>query len=990
MAAKARSRLPDPIEDVLGDLLGFDEEPPAPPSQGSCAPFLQVSPRGGLDGDSRGKFLTESVEGLKELDQPDKLDHVDELDELDAEILGIARVRSRPGKHAGKGLGKDPKDPLEKPFLGELVGPRSSSGNKAGQSKDSALALPRPDATFGDDVDDLVHSLGLGNSADGAGNAPGAPGGQGIPRDHARLQGQTPEQPGKAEFQPESKEQRLDGCQDLPDFPFGSYEPSVASGTARRRGRRFPVGSSSRCPSGAAWLGLKDEDFLGLGSKDEDFPQLGSKHEDSQGLGQKDSQGVGQKDSQGLGSKNEDFQGFGLKDKDSLELGQKDEHHLGSGVLARRRSWAEAPEQNSHPWRVPESPEPSRLEFPGRTQPRPQAAAALEVPAMAPPTKQDPEAPPAQPCLENSRALPSWLCPEPPRAFPAQKHQQDPGFLPSQQDLGILPSHQSQKYPGVLQSHPSQQDLGILPSYQSQKDPGILPSHPPQQDLGILPSHPSQKDPGILQSHPPQQALGILPPQQDLGILPSQPHPDSQTLQSHPGSGISLCSLQARLEELENQVRSLEREREQQGRLLGDLLESSHRSQDPPTSQDHPGSQNHPRSQEQDEQLTVLQDRLCRQQRDAEREQSRLQEAVANLESRLGEREQLLEQERRRAAAERSRADSLREALEEQRRLSAQLLAMERAALDEAKAAWLEEQQAELRDRSEERRRLAAAWAEFHTRERLSRERAEQDKERALGMDSALRSLAKEQAELKFRSRELRSKEEELERDREELDEAWRKLRLEKEKVQRAEQRLREREEQIHALAQQDSQQALQDARILQAEQRLRLLQDQQDQLGQEEQRLHQASPSLLPHPSPSSCSLFPPPVPPFPQERLSLARHREQLQQLRAELSPAAGTRPGPVPSHGPAEVPPFPGWVLGDAGAPELLWGTPMSPSAAASVVPGLLPPLGMVLGGNRDTLGSAALYGHLLVLKQRARMDHDFLENERHFLESLKKGP
>lgn len=57
--------------------------------------------------------------------------------------------------------------------------------------------------------------------------------------------------------------------------------------------------------------------------------------------------------------------------------------------------------------------------------------------------------------------------------------------------------------------------------------------------------------------------------------------------------------------------------------------------------------------------------------------------------------------------------------------------------------AWLEEQRAELRDRSEERRRLAAAWAEFHTRERLSRERAEQDKERALGMDAALRSLAK-------------------------------------------------------------------------------------------------------------------------------------------------------------------------------------------------------------------------------------------------------
>ncbi|XP_064258130.1 fas-binding factor 1 [Passer domesticus] len=118
---------------------------------------------------------------------------------------------------------------------------------------------------------------------------------------------------------------------------------------------------------------------------------------------------------------------------------------------------------------------------------------------------------------------------------------------------------------------------------------------------------------------------------------------------------------------------------------------------------------------------------------------------------------------------------------------------MERAALDEAKGAWLQEQQAELRGRSEERRRLAAAWAELRSRESLSREREEQDKERALGVDAALRSLAKDQAELKFRSRELRSKEEQLARDREELDEAWRELRLEKEKVLRAEQRLQER-----------------------------------------------------------------------------------------------------------------------------------------------------------------------------------------------------
>ncbi|NWI72910.1 FBF1 factor, partial [Dryoscopus gambensis] len=78
--------------------------------------------------------------------------------------------------------------------------------------------------------------------------------------------GKIPEQPGKAEFRADPRDQEQpgpDGGRDEPDFPFGSYEPSVASGTGRRRGQRFPAGSSSRRPSGAAWLGLKDDDFPG-------------------------------------------------------------------------------------------------------------------------------------------------------------------------------------------------------------------------------------------------------------------------------------------------------------------------------------------------------------------------------------------------------------------------------------------------------------------------------------------------------------------------------------------------------------------------------------------------------------------------------------------------------------------------------------------------------------------------------------------------------
>ncbi|NWV53853.1 FBF1 factor, partial [Daphoenositta chrysoptera] len=166
--------------------------------------------------------------------------------------------------------------PLEKPFPAEEepAGPGSSGGNNLGRSRDSAPALRRPDVTFGDEVDDLVDTLGLGSGANGAGNAQRMPGGQGLWKGRAGIQellgggstGKILEQPGRAEFRADPKDREepgLDGGWEEPDFPSGSYEPSVASGTGQRRGRRFPAGSSSRRPSGAAWLGLKDEDFLG-------------------------------------------------------------------------------------------------------------------------------------------------------------------------------------------------------------------------------------------------------------------------------------------------------------------------------------------------------------------------------------------------------------------------------------------------------------------------------------------------------------------------------------------------------------------------------------------------------------------------------------------------------------------------------------------------------------------------------------------------------
>ncbi|NXY19986.1 FBF1 factor, partial [Atrichornis clamosus] len=173
--------------------------------------------------------------------------------------------------------------PLEGPFPEEEpepAGPGSSSGNKAGWSRDTAPARPPPSprgpgATSKDAAEDLTDSLGFGNGPDGAGNAQRTPGGQELRKGRAGIQelllgrgsaGKAPEQPGGGESLRDPKDRTQPGpagARDQPDSPFGSYEPSVASGTGRGRRRRIPAGSSSQRPPGAAWLGLKDEDFPG-------------------------------------------------------------------------------------------------------------------------------------------------------------------------------------------------------------------------------------------------------------------------------------------------------------------------------------------------------------------------------------------------------------------------------------------------------------------------------------------------------------------------------------------------------------------------------------------------------------------------------------------------------------------------------------------------------------------------------------------------------
>ncbi|XP_074016513.1 fas-binding factor 1 isoform X2 [Numenius arquata] len=361
-------------------------------------------------------------------------------------------------------------------------------------------------------------------------------------------------------------------------------------------------------------------------------------------------------------------------------------------------------------------------------------------------------------------------------------------------------------------------------------------------------------------------------------------------------------------------------------------------------------------ARQRDKQLKVLQDRLSQQQRDMEEERSRLQEVIAKMEARLGEQTRLLEQERWRATAEQSKVESLQHSLEEQRRIMTQQLSMERAELERAKSALLEEQKSVMQKCSEERRKLAAEWAEFHTRQQLSKERMERDMDRALQMDSqregTIMSLAKEQAELKIRGHELKAKEEQLARDRELLEEAWQELRLEKEKVNGAVLRIRQREEEIKNMTKLSSQKyeegerALREACRIESEHqsRLRVMQQHLEQLKQQEQRLQ--------------------------QERLSMAHQRRQLEQLREEL-----------PSN--------PVMLLTadqDLSAPTKGLSSTVCFPPPVRVLPQHSP------GDSRETLavaGPTELYAKLLLLKHRAQQDRDFLEDEQFFLETLKKA-
>ncbi|NWR66358.1 FBF1 factor, partial [Bucorvus abyssinicus] len=350
-------------------------------------------------------------------------------------------------------------------------------------------------------------------------------------------------------------------------------------------------------------------------------------------------------------------------------------------------------------------------------------------------------------------------------------------------------------------------------------------------------------------------------------------------------------------------------------------------------------------AQQRDKYLKVFQDRLSQQQR-------QLQDVITKMEARLDEQTWLLEQ-RWKGTAEQSKVESLQHQL-----------SMERAELEKAKSALLEEQKSVMQKCSEERWKLAAEWAEFRTQQQLCKEEMECDMNRALQMESeregTIKGLAKEQAELKKRAHELKAKEEQLARDRELLDEAWRELRLEKQKVNEAALRVRQREEELKSMSTllsqkyEEGERALREARRIESkhQSRLQVMQQRLEQAKQQEEQLHQAN---IPSPS---------------LERLSLAHQRRQLEQLREEL-----------PSNRVTLLKAYQDLSAPTTGLSSTLYFPP-----PVRLLPQHSPE------GSRGTLDMASttmLYTKLLLLKHRAQQDHDFLKDEQFFLETLKRA-
>ncbi|XP_030317619.1 fas-binding factor 1 isoform X2 [Calypte anna] len=1155
MAPKAKKSLRGSIDDLLDDLLGYDDETPVKSSRASQpvgssngrarGSSSQASKKSFLEDDFFSKVPAEDMEAAEEFSvsdaDPQALLHtMKDMDDLEAELLGLPKPSSGPGETTVKSPGKcdslgeavkttgkllapekresvpgmekkplssatapqkykkfnfeDLDDPLagllsdeeksapEKPAQG---GSKNSSEKKAEQSKEkeptptqvplhtTAPVRRREKLTFEDDGDDLMDALGFGSDPKGDEK-------QGKKTEEEELQpacakldellGQgsvakilEPSGMGECkEFQVDQKYQKQPEKEEgwnEEDFVFGTYQPTVASKPEGRSSRRQSVSrfsaESSNEPkpdprskpppqrrqssvrgsgSGGDWLGLKDEEFLGLESPSPakanpavsyptpatarrpgsttqllDAEDTAAKpdlleEEDwlSAALARKKAQA--QAKAQERNAKASEALGEGLDPHSPIrqpvasrgalqQASALQDKAVSTGSSGQSVPWLSTiAGASAHPSEVAKG-EPSRdastlvptALVPGEqetrdpaplvqvTAPRAQLQAApqlqVESPALGLLQKRRPASPPAQ-LQEDVSGCQVALISAQTRVAELESQVRTLELERTQHKL-LLESLQ--------QRH--QEDLDLLENaHRSQMK--VMEETYRQREERLQQEKEQLAAQLVSQSQDMEQARAelVAQHQQRVATLEQQ-----STLEMERLRELQRVSVQEMCKDYEEQLQRLKRLKDQeidavtsatsQTRSLNSIVEQIEKfSSDLHNLLHKVETTHHTTSQElatearqRDRQLKVLQERLAQQQRDMEEERSRFQEVIAKMDARLGEQTRLLEQERWRATTEQSKVESQQHSLEEQRRVMTQQLSMERAELERAKSALLEEQKSVMQKCSEERRKLAAEWGEFHTQQKLSKERLEHDMDRARQMDSqregTIMSLAKEQAELTFRGRELKAKEEKLVRDRELLEEAWQELRQEKEKVNMAMLHVQRQEEEAKRVAKLSSQKyeegerALREARRVESQHqsRLQVMQQHLEQLKQQEQHLHQMR-----------------------QEWLIRVSQGTQLHRELPSNPMTLLTTDQDLSAHS------------------RILFPPPAATSPTQAFVPGF-PPLNRDLpqhslgdGGESLAMASPAVfYTQLLLLQHQAQQDRDFLEDEEFFLETLTKA-
>ncbi|XP_035694500.1 fas-binding factor 1-like [Branchiostoma floridae] len=271
-------------------------------------------------------------------------------------------------------------------------------------------------------------------------------------------------------------------------------------------------------------------------------------------------------------------------------------------------------------------------------------------------------------------------------------------------------------------------------------------------------------------------------------------------------------------------------------------------------------------ARELERQLKLLQERLGHQQEENERERTRLQDLIGRLEARLTEQGRQLEEERWKVKSEQNRVQALQKSLEEERRYLSQQLAMERESVQRAKNELMEEQKQVMAQCAEERRKLATEWAEFHTAERVAKERATDQSARSIKTEaereSTIKSLAQEQASITVKLNDLRLEEERLNQEKIALNEKRQALDAEAEKMAYLSKQVARKSEEIETVSleaaqnREEGQRALVEARRVEAEQdkRLGTIESQLQYLRQQEKQIA--------------------------EERLSLAKDKRDLEQ--------------------------------------------------------------------------------------------------------------